>query len=119
MPTIPPSLPLSYGNHFNPIDPTDAKLVNELKTDWDNWFKNPTIENAKKLLNFMKDHAGQIEAIAKNYPLAIPLGTTPIARALQTAINNLQAWIDHGGNTPPNPDSEWVKDVYDWISYRG
>ena len=118
MPSIPPSIPPSSGPQWNPIGPTNAQLVNEFKQAWDNWYNNPSKASGQALLNFIETNTAQIKAIAADNHSMIVIGSVqPIDNCLKTAEENLQGWIDHGGNTNIQSCSEWVKDVYDWISY--
>lgn len=119
MPAIPPGLPPTSGNYPPNMDPNNAAVVNQLKQLWDQWYQHPDATTGQALLDFLKKNQDQIIKIANHYPNIMPLkGDIPtIQEALNTAITNLQGWLDHGANTSPIACSEWVKDVYDWISY--
>lgn len=112
--TIPPIQPPIGAGQYSAPDPT----VDELKQLWDDWYKNPTKESAEKLIDFLSKNRDHLEQLAKNCPPPKPF--VDFDHSIDAAVNTLQNWIDHG--CPPNhtiAPSEFVNDVFKWISYAG
>jgi len=116
--SIPP-LPPSSSNYpqFSSNGPNDP-MVQELHDLWTNWWNDPDLQTAEKLLDFLKANENYFELLTKDKPSPFPVNT-PFSHYYEAAINSLQAWIQNGCD-PANKTfvSEWISDVYKWVSYR-
>jgi hypothetical protein len=116
-------MPPSSGPQFSPIGPTDAQVVDQMKQAWDDWYNNPNATTGQNLLNFIEANRAQIEKIAgNNHSIVVINSTPPIDSCLDTAVNYLKGWIHLDEQNPSHPPpiigvSEFVADVYNWISY--
>ena len=106
----------------NPIYTPVCKLpesvnpeIAELKQLWDDYYKNPTIENAQKILDFLSN-----PKIKSDFEAMTDCDKEKFDGYFTSATLTLTNWIqyakEHPGHLPPKtPVDEFISDIYNQL----
>jgi hypothetical protein len=99
--------------------PSKDPVVQKYYDLWTAWYNDPhedsSLAEGKELLNFLMENHDHFLQLASGKPLPHP--SLSFERSYDTAIRYLNGWINHEGKTTKTPPSQFIKDVYEWISY--
>ena len=120
----------------------DIKIVNQYKKLWDEWFNSCNTDTpvkdlshqesqsdlklTKQLINFIKKHKDELETISQKFPSKLQPRVS-FDQSYSSAMKTLQNFQDLLRDPSMDPNllmssavtapSEYVNDIYEWISY--